>query len=67
MKYGISINMNIMSNSEDYYEELQNNMDEYGKCPNCGAIVHISEMGDKNGTTCCVNCYQSLIDENNEE
>ena len=33
---------------------------EYGSCPNCNAQwIHISQLGNENGITCCLYCYES--------
>ena len=37
-----------------------NNEDEYGSCPNCGASVHTSEMGNEGGVVCCQYCFQEV-------
>lgn len=33
---------------------------EFGRCPNCGTTVHISQLGNEGGMTCCFACYESL-------
>lgn len=46
---------------QDYEAALlseQQQSNEYGSCPNCGATVHITDLGDENGKTCCKYCYQ---------
>ena len=41
-------------------DEEPDNSDEYGRCPNCGCQVHITDMGTENGQVCCCHCYQEL-------
>ena len=41
---------------------------EYGSCPNCNAQwIHISQLGNENGVTCCIHCYQKERENQDEE
>ena len=38
------------------------NEDDYGRCPNCGEMVCVEEMGVEGGTTCCRHCKDEVRD-----
>ena len=42
------------SSDEDFEQAQQ--AEEYGSCPNCGATVHITDVGNVDGITKCKYC-----------
>lgn len=33
---------------------------EYGGCPTCKSTVHVSQLGNEDGQTCCMYCYEQV-------